>query len=524
MQYLAILPQLLKFDAPHQLREEPCIPQTALNLAELFGTLTTREGWDVLSVTPDGNAILGLFAFLAGDGSYNLIVATKATIYRAVSSTFYSTLTSLKGANAALTGTGSTSTIFAPRLDAANHGFIATNNKDQPVAWKVGDSSWTVLGNAPIARCAAAMGLGVAGNRAMFGNTFEAATRYPSRIRWSAVNDVTAYPALAYADLLVTQDSIVAIRSFAVGAVAVYKDNSQWLGNAQPGSDASAIAFNVVDRQPGPIGPQAICDGPGNTHVYLGNDGNLWQFDGMQCRMLEWLSSYNTIPLDPGSTESNCVAYDRYRQRITVTMYVVNDVSTTGLVAYNTPDSSGLVPYDQPGSDGLILLSSGGALTVIYCLLSKTFYPLQVPAQLIGCYAVLQDPGQRVLASGFGNSLVVNTDTVDSTALNTSIRCVFPVALPMMAGKDYELSGLSYYFDTYHANDLFTVSARYGDGPDSAKTVVFKTANLFGTNRLDAWGVNIRAKYVEIVFSGIATARLALHRLEIKYNLTASME
>lgn len=249
MQYLTIIPGKLPFDSPHVLRETPYLTSDTYNFFEFFGTLATRDGFQNDIAIPS-TSFIGCFTFISADGLYQLILADYTTMWSSDSSD-YGAIVSLLGANPNLLNYYGYAWNFAPGTWVSNTGFIATNWVNQPISWSVGDTSWAVLANAPVARAVTVLMEGVAGYRAVFGNTYESNVDYPSRVRWSKLNDITTYPATAYADITSTDDNIVAVRQFSQGTIVIYKENSQWIGQANVGSDAAAIVFTLVDRAQG---------------------------------------------------------------------------------------------------------------------------------------------------------------------------------------------------------------------------------------------------------------------------------
>lgn len=334
-QPLVIYPASLQTDVPVSFRDQPALDQSSSNIYYFRGALTTREGWRQLAVTVDGKNITGMFTFQGQDGTFNLITASTDHVYKS-SAPSYATLTDITGGTA-LTMLDTGATVLTALLDLSKSGFIATNNKDPPYLWKLGDATRTILAAAPaIARTVCTSMVGIGNSRVVFGNTTESGTRFPSRVRWSALGDPTTYPATAIADLLSTPDSIVAVRAFTRQTFAIYKDKSQWLGIAQQGSDAAAFRFELIDRQPGPIGPNAVYDGPHNSHVYLANDGNLYQFDGSSSRVISRTSDVQGVFFDSARSENNTILYDTRRNVIDAWLWPVVNTGVANLVTIST--------------------------------------------------------------------------------------------------------------------------------------------------------------------------------------------
>lgn len=122
-------------------------------------------------------------------------------------------------------------------------------------------------------------------NRVLVFNTVENGTRYDRRVRWSAFNDATRWPQLGFADLADSNDAIVGARKTGRTSCAVYGQQSIWSVQANPsGDDASAFTAEelfAATNYNGAIGTAAIVVAEG-YHYYLGTDGRVYQFNGIQ--------------------------------------------------------------------------------------------------------------------------------------------------------------------------------------------------------------------------------------------------
>lgn len=161
--------------------------------------------------------------------------------------------------------------------DAPMHVYvIGVNNVDAMRRWKSGDPAYTTIAAAP-----GGADIAVIIDRVVVVNTIEAGSRFSSRVRWSAVNDATTWPALAFNDLVDSDDPIVGIHKLGRSAAAIYTQSTIWLMVAQSGSDATAFRFEQIPSVVvGPCGPAAIVEADG-IHYYLGRDLRVHRFDGV---------------------------------------------------------------------------------------------------------------------------------------------------------------------------------------------------------------------------------------------------
>jgi len=96
---------------------------------------------------------------------------------------------------------------------------------------------------------------------------------------WSAVNDHTGWPALAYAPANATQDIGTCVRQLGSIGAAIYKKRSIYVVRARPGTDASAFSLSEPFKAEGPAGAHALVPIEGR-HIYMTENGRLGIFDG----------------------------------------------------------------------------------------------------------------------------------------------------------------------------------------------------------------------------------------------------
>jgi len=146
--------------------------------------------------------------------------------------------------------------------------------------WTGGLSQYETVTAAPVAR-----DILVLGSRIVCFNTTENGTNFPRRARWSEFEDATTWLALNFNDMLDSDDAIIGAAKLGQNEAAVYGGSSIWLIQLNPGGDdASAFTtqelFSAINYS-GPIGTAAIVVAEG-SHYYLGTDGRVYQFNGIQ--------------------------------------------------------------------------------------------------------------------------------------------------------------------------------------------------------------------------------------------------
>ena len=97
------------------------------------------------------------------------------------------------------------------------------------------------------------------------------------RVRWSAFNDMTSWPAANIVDLSETTDEVMGCKAFGPLAAAIYKEDSVWLATAQ--AAAAAFQFQLIAQVAGPVSPAVIVAYRG-AHYWLGKDNVIYKFDG----------------------------------------------------------------------------------------------------------------------------------------------------------------------------------------------------------------------------------------------------
>lgn len=98
---------------------------------------------------------------------------------------------------------------------------------------------------------------------------------------WTAAYDFTNWPALAFSNLVDTDDTLVSIQPLGDFSAVIYGRQSAWLVQAVAGAlDPGAFQFTPIQNVTiGPCSPLAVIVAEG-VHYYLGIDASIWLCDG----------------------------------------------------------------------------------------------------------------------------------------------------------------------------------------------------------------------------------------------------
>jgi hypothetical protein len=241
---------------------------------DLDGRLKTRLG--PISVTGSSlyppERVLGIFPYEDNNGIFYPVVGTPTRWQANIAGTW----TDLSGGTL-LTGDPNNQVRFTAFASNGLNHVLGVNNVNGMYEWDSTRAAYALIPAAPIARDVLTLA-----NRVVTFNTVEGGNRHPFRVRWSAINDETSWPSLAFADLQDTGNSIIGAALTSQISCVIYRQFSAWLMQAVPGNDASAFVFERIptgDHLVGPTGPGSIVVAEG-YHYYFGFDGRIYQYNG----------------------------------------------------------------------------------------------------------------------------------------------------------------------------------------------------------------------------------------------------
>lgn len=261
----------------HRLPANTVTMEDTLNVIMRDGWLVNRPGLEKITANLVTGRPMGATYFAVTAASKKLVIGTVSGWYALNTATSPFTWTNITGTTV-LSGGSSDHVRFTVFPQGTALRLIGVNGaaNQLPQYW-TGSGVYAVLGGTPYA----AQDISTAANRVIVFHTKEAGTVYPYRVRFSDFNDSDTWSANSFADLSDSSDYIVGGRALTRVAFAVYKENSQWIGQAQAG--LFPFKFELQDQKPGPVSASAIVAVEGK-HYYLAIDGSIYVFDGTRAQ------------------------------------------------------------------------------------------------------------------------------------------------------------------------------------------------------------------------------------------------
>lgn len=228
------------------------------------GKVVVRPGYTSLSAAPTTNRIMGGIYYKDHANTERLILGTTAS-FHVFDGSNWSVVT-----GTALTGGNTDLVRFTVFMTGTSTRVIAVNDVD-PTQTYTGSGNFANLGGSPpVAKCCT-----TAFQRVILGNITSGGTRRSSDLAISDFQDPTSWQYTV--SLTDTTDTVVEVRALNAQTFAVYKDRSQWIGIGT--DNIFPFIFELRDTQPGPVSPAAVI-AVENVHYYLGQDGDIYRFDG----------------------------------------------------------------------------------------------------------------------------------------------------------------------------------------------------------------------------------------------------
>lgn len=511
---------------PGQLLADPLASDTgglieSENLINRYGSLRSRPG-----MTQVGGALLGghpvVGSFFVRDkqgltGSIQLVVGTTATWWHLNNGTVaWDDLSA--GGGPPLTGN------FAPVIftyfeQGGNQYIIGVNDKNPAIEWQVGAAPpYAAVATGYIARSVCTVA-----NRLFYGNVTIGGTRFPTMVAWSSPLDRTSNPALARQPLLDTADHIITVRRMGRTAAVIYREWSQWLATAQANDDANAFAFTVQDRQPGPIGPAAVAEGPGLRHTYFGSDLNLYSFDGNSATIIAATADVLRTRFNSSARFLVNAVYSPNDQEVWVSLPLSNEPFPTHVMVYSFQTGGVFFQRWQDHPTTMLGLWQQELETPTDALPDiPTDHLPDVPTDQLGLLQL-----QTVLITGTQVGTTVSVNTLDGVSqFGQPISYLADLLLPIRDG-DYEFDGVNLMVEEPDVSLPITVSVLYGQSYDSLTTLVLgivdptipsdQEAVAGGPNKIElrTTEASIRARIIRIQLTVQAAVAVNIRRLEV---------
>ena len=236
------------------------------------GAVISRPGLTVVTSTaPSSNRVVGAVYYKDHADVERVIAGTTAGLHLYTGGAAWSDVT-----GTALTGGAGNQIRFTVFMLTGSTRVVAVNDTDVPQSW-TGTGNFAALGGSPpVAKCVTS-----AFQRVILGNITVAGTRRGSSLAISGFQAPTEWASTDQVSLPDTGDSIMEVRALNAQAFVVYKDRSQWVGIGA--GDIFPFIFELRDQQPGPVSPASVVQA-GTDHFYLGQDGDIYKFDGNRSR------------------------------------------------------------------------------------------------------------------------------------------------------------------------------------------------------------------------------------------------
>jgi len=223
-----------------------------------------RPGYTLLATTADESRIIGIgYRGRPLDGT-NVVVHTTDNAY------------SYNGTSlTAITGTWAVSSAtqpvrFASYVQSGTTYILRVNDANSLHEWDGVGTDFVQTGGTPPA---SARDICVAGGRVILfrpgGNDY--------RVQWSGFNNRASWGVNDFTELRDTPGVVTAGRPLGPNSFAVYKEDCVYVASLQ--AALQPFQFQFVGRTSGPASASALIEQNG-IHYWLGEDGNLYQFDG----------------------------------------------------------------------------------------------------------------------------------------------------------------------------------------------------------------------------------------------------
>lgn len=250
---------------------------------DVNGNLCLREGYLPLAATGPTGRIMGMRYFRTAAGVDVTVAANRTELHYFNGSTW----TDVTGGTALTSSTSQLSRfIIFPTSGVFN--ILHVNGKDAP-QYGIGSTAFADLGGSP----PTGIDVSHAANRVLM-------LVNPDNIRISDFNNPQVWPS-GLTVRLTSGDRMLGLERLGRLSVAIYGEDTQWIARAQLGS--FPFRFEMIDEKPGPLSKATVVK-DGNNHYYLGVDGVVYRFDGIN--VVPWhrgMQSYLQTNVNLGNRE-----------------------------------------------------------------------------------------------------------------------------------------------------------------------------------------------------------------------------
>lgn len=255
--------------------DEFACPQDAApsmsNFVRVNGVIQLRPGVVALGSSLDTN-INNIIRYRTHTGILTTVIATLQKLYTWDTVGF--DWIDISDPGDPLGGTDYSPTLFRVFPKSNKNYVIGVNPANAPIAWDSESAAYTAVGGSPpTAKCIA-----VCNNRVILGNL---GNGKETEVDVSAFNDFEdGWGAVQTVKLSDTPGAIVEMRELGMLTVAVYKEDSIYVCQAQASLEPFTFELKAAGIE-GPVSSLAVLTLPNNKHLFLTQQGDVMQFDGI---------------------------------------------------------------------------------------------------------------------------------------------------------------------------------------------------------------------------------------------------
>jgi len=194
-------------------------------------------------------------------------------------------------------------------------------------------------GGAPIAK-----DITTVANRIIYGNVTVGGVSYPCSFMFSAFNDHTSTPASNIVTVTEGYGPIIAVRNLGLQSFAIYSEKAQLVATLTGGVTIFRVDFR--SGQTGPASPSAVVNAGGESHYYMGRDGNFYRFDGSRCVAIgDAVKSKVQAIMSSAYMERAHGFFDRQNREITWLFPTKGNTEIYGGITYNIAENVWSTPH-----------------------------------------------------------------------------------------------------------------------------------------------------------------------------------
>jgi hypothetical protein len=161
---------------------------------------------------------------------------------------------------------------------------------------------------------------------------------------FSAFNDHTSTPASNIVTVTEGYGPIIAVRNLGLQSFAIYSEKAQLVATLTGGVTIFRVDFR--SGQTGPASPSAVVNAGGESHYYMGRDGNFYRFDGSRCVAIgDAVKSKIQAIMNAAYMDRSHGFFDRQNREITWIFPTKGTTELYGGITYNIAENVWSTPH-----------------------------------------------------------------------------------------------------------------------------------------------------------------------------------